>query len=190
MINSRNIDIRKASVIGLSISFVLLLVGFAFTLYHSGTPKVVAGDVALKCTNPDCDYAESISADECQQRAWAEWDTFKQQAKPQQAKDFMESILRDLGISRDLAVLSGANVDSGKDPVEQVVVKQWGSMELNLPLTCPECGQSTVYRCQKCENCGALFFREMVRGQNAHVCPECGFNKLEQIKKQQKDKQR
>jgi len=187
MIFIRNIDMRKAGAIGLSVSFVLLLIGVAFTLYHAGEPKVVAGNVPLKCTNPDCDYAELISADEWQQWAWVEWDTFKQQSKPQQAEDFIESVLLDMEISQDLAVLSGAGVDSGKDPVEQVVVKQWGSAVLDLPFTCPECGRPIVYRCQQCENCGALFFREMVRGQNTPACPKCGFNKLEQIKKQQKD---
>ena len=51
----------------------------------------------------------------------------------------------------------------------------------NPALVCKECGEETVYRAEKCPECGAIFFLGSVRGDYQDRCPECGYSKTEQM---------
>jgi len=51
------------------------------------------------------------------------------------------------------------------------------------PMVCQKCGEESVYRAEKCEKCGIVFFRNSVRDDLPDRCPECGFSKLEDQRK-------
>jgi hypothetical protein len=46
------------------------------------------------------------------------------------------------------------------------------------PLKCQKCGKDTVFRAEKCENCGEIFFYGNPN-DFADRCPKCGFSKIE-----------
>jgi len=56
------------------------------------------------------------------------------------------------------------------------------------PMECKECGEESVYRAEKCENCGAIFFRGSVPNDFADRCPECGHSKTERLRKEAREK--
>jgi len=47
------------------------------------------------------------------------------------------------------------------------------------PMTCEECGEESVFRALKCENCDVIFFYGESSGF-MDKCPECGFSKIEE----------
>ena len=52
------------------------------------------------------------------------------------------------------------------------------------PLICRKCGEPSVYRAEKCEKCGQVFFRGSVPNDFADRCPECGYSKTEASRRQ------
>ena len=54
-----------------------------------------------------------------------------------------------------------------------------------LPLVCNRCEEESVYKALKCENCEMVFFPGLgERGDFKDRCPECGYSKMEQMKRQ------
>ena len=51
-------------------------------------------------------------------------------------------------------------------------------------VTCPKCNQASGYRAEKCEKCGKVFFRGTVLNDYSDRCPDCGFSKQEEERKQ------
>jgi len=51
------------------------------------------------------------------------------------------------------------------------------------PLLCKECGQKSVYRAEKCDKCGLVFFRGTIRHDFADRCPGCGHSTTEEKRK-------
>lgn len=49
-------------------------------------------------------------------------------------------------------------------------------------LVCKECGEPSVYRAVKCEECGHVFFYGNPNDFNDR-CPECGYSKMEAERK-------
>jgi len=50
-------------------------------------------------------------------------------------------------------------------------------------LICKECEQETVYRAEKCENCGLVFVRGAVRHDFADRCTACKYSRTEDLRK-------
>lgn len=56
------------------------------------------------------------------------------------------------------------------------------------PLVCEKCGEESIYRSEKCEKCGIVFFRHAAgRGDFADRCPECGYSSMEELRKQARE---
>lgn len=51
------------------------------------------------------------------------------------------------------------------------------------PLICQECGKDSVYKALKCEKCNVTFFTGSVRRDFKDRCPECGYSKIEEVRK-------
>jgi hypothetical protein len=51
------------------------------------------------------------------------------------------------------------------------------------PLICEKCGEPSVYRAEKCEKCGAIFFYGASK-DFPDRCTECGYSKTEAIRKE------
>jgi len=74
------------------------------------------------------------------------------------------------------------------DSIEELVRQNPLSMQ-TPPLVCEKCGKESIYRAEKCENpkCGIIFFRGAAgRGEFADKCPECGYSRSEELRKQAK----
>lgn len=57
-------------------------------------------------------------------------------------------------------------------------------MSLTAPaIVCPECGEESGYRAEKCENCGLVFERGAVPGDFVDRCPKCGYSATEEARK-------
>jgi len=54
------------------------------------------------------------------------------------------------------------------------------------PMVCEQCGEESVYRAVKCEKCGLVFLRDSVPNDFSDRCPECGFSKIEDKRKQRR----
>jgi len=57
--------------------------------------------------------------------------------------------------------------------------------EIAIPMVCEKCGKQSVYKAIKCENpeCGEVFFAGTVPEDFEDRCPECGFSKIEDMRK-------
>lgn len=74
------------------------------------------------------------------------------------------------------------------DSVKEIVRQSPFSMQ-TPPLVCKKCGKESVYRAEKCGNpkCGLVFERGAAgRGEFADKCPECGYSRSEELRKQAK----
>lgn len=69
-----------------------------------------------------------------------------------------------------------------KEYFRQIEELRRGPMEVILAL-CEECGQESISRAEKCENCGLLFFMGSVHNDFTDRCPECGYSKTEESRK-------
>lgn len=58
----------------------------------------------------------------------------------------------------------------------------YGDEEVAVPMVCEKCGKRSVYKAIKCEKCGEVFFAG-VTGGFEDKCPECGFSKIEDMRK-------
>lgn len=57
-------------------------------------------------------------------------------------------------------------------------------MSMTAPaIVCPNCGEESGYRAEKCENCGLIFERGSVVGDFPDRCPKCGHSKTEEARK-------
>jgi len=50
-------------------------------------------------------------------------------------------------------------------------------------LICKKCGKLSLYRAEKCEKCGKVFFCASVPNDFPDRCPYCGYSKTEAIRK-------
>ncbi len=68
-----------------------------------------------------------------------------------------------------------------KDYLEYVEENRIG---MTVPaVVCPECGEDSGYRAEKCEKCGFIFERGSVPGEIADQCPKCGHSALRESRK-------
>lgn len=49
----------------------------------------------------------------------------------------------------------------------------------STPAVCDQCGEKTVFRAEKCDECGVVFRRGAVAHDFADRCTECGYSKTE-----------
>ena len=70
----------------------------------------------------------------------------------------------------------------------EILTRQNPMLMATPPLVCEKCGQESGYRAEKCAKCETTFFRGASgRGQFADKCPECGYSKSEEIRKQARE---
>ena len=50
-------------------------------------------------------------------------------------------------------------------------------------MVCEKCGEESVFRAEKCEKCGAVFFYEAYAGDLPDRCTECGYSAIEEKRK-------
>lgn len=68
---------------------------------------------------------------------------------------------------------------------------QANPMTLVTPaLTCNQCGEPSIFRAEKCEKCGIVFFRNAVPNDLADRCPECDYSKTEEDRKRTLEERR
>jgi len=157
---------------GLIASFAMVFIGGGFTIYYqlTGTgPAASARDVSLKCTNPDCDYTATISAKEHFSMGKEQYEDLKIN-DPARAESITKSFTMGPG-----GMGPGMMMNLTPEELEEQAIRSWGSPQLNLPFTCPKCGQDTVYKAYKCDECGEIFFPDYQQ-QYADTCPACGHS--------------
>ena len=49
----------------------------------------------------------------------------------------------------------------------------------SAPAACDQCGEKTLFRAEKCDDCGVVFRRGSVAHDFADRCTECGYSKTE-----------
>jgi len=54
-------------------------------------------------------------------------------------------------------------------------------------IVCPNCGEESVYRAEKCEKCGLVFERGSVPSDFADRCPKCGYSKTESMREEARE---
>jgi hypothetical protein len=52
------------------------------------------------------------------------------------------------------------------------------------PLLCKKCGKDAVYKAEKCEKCGNVFFPDTANGDFPDKCPKCGYSKIQTLRMQ------
>jgi len=57
------------------------------------------------------------------------------------------------------------------------------------PVVCPECGEESGYRAEKCENCELIFERGSVPRDFADRCPKCSHSAIEEARKKARSKE-
>ena len=50
------------------------------------------------------------------------------------------------------------------------------------PLACEQCGEESIYRAVRCEDCEVVFFYGEIQGDFKDRCPECDFSKIESLR--------
>jgi predicted Zn-ribbon and HTH transcriptional regulator len=53
-------------------------------------------------------------------------------------------------------------------------------------LVCEKCGEHSVYRAEKCPNCGLIFLRNSVPGDHPDRCPKCKYSETEESRKRRR----
>ena len=51
------------------------------------------------------------------------------------------------------------------------------------PMVCEKCGEESIFRAEKCNKCGAVFFYEAVAEDLPDRCTECGYSQIEEDRK-------
>jgi len=51
------------------------------------------------------------------------------------------------------------------------------------PMVCEKCREESVFRAEKCNKCGVVFFYEAVAGDLPDRCTECGYSQIEEDRK-------
>jgi len=51
------------------------------------------------------------------------------------------------------------------------------------PMVCEKCTEDSVFRAEKCNKCGVVFFYEAVAGDLPDRCTECGYSQIEEDRK-------
>ena len=55
-------------------------------------------------------------------------------------------------------------------------------------LTCKQCSEESIYRAEKCEKCGTVFFRRIQEvGTYPDKCTKCGYSKIEEDRKKERE---
>ncbi|MBN2376273.1 MAG: hypothetical protein JXD22_07725 [Sedimentisphaerales bacterium] len=171
---------RRLSIIGLVVSFVLLVVGSGFYVYAqlSAANEVIRDDIVIKCFNENCDYQEVLSPDELAKRAEEQFDALKQ-TNPDTANQLIDETINSLN--------AGVQESGGITPemAEKTLMAAWGLPQRDLPFICPKCGQEKVFRAMKCNNCDCIFIPKARGKKGGYVdkCPQCGFSQREQDQK-------
>ncbi|MHC4500754.1 MAG: hypothetical protein ACYS21_16780 [Planctomycetota bacterium] len=64
--------------------------------------------------------------------------------------------------------------------IEELRMKNPG--DLAPAITCPKCGEPSVYEAVRCEKCGLVFEEGSVTGTYADTCPKCGYSKAKEAR--------
>lgn len=73
--------------------------------------------------------------------------------------------------------------------VEERVANMAGSPASAPPVACKECRELSARRAVKCEKCGHVFFYGANRNDFPDRCPECGYSKRENMRREQTARQ-
>jgi len=165
---------------GLMVSRVMVVIGGGFTVVHQFRGPVLSNEVGLKCSNPTCDYAQTMSLDQKKEMAKADYEKWKQ-ANPGR----MPIVITEMPDT--VAMGPEAQGKSPQEIIDMMIISRWGEVSQNLPLTCPKCGQPSVYRATICEKCGTVFFKDPQRNpEYPDTCPSCGHSKRKAKKEAEK----
>ena len=185
------------AVKGLFASFVLVFIGGTFTIYHQlAGPSVTDWkdtDFPLKCTNPDCDYAEVISAQKAFDMGKIQFDKLKVE-RPEIAESLKNSMMGSIGMMPGaMPTPMGGSGDQSEIEarIEESVIRSWGDYHRGLAFNCSKCGQDSVFKAIQCgsSDCDEIFFRDYVNNDDS--CPKCDYSaseaRNEELRKKKQD---
>ena len=69
------------------------------------------------------------------------------------------------------------------DAMRKMLRSDTTGMEFTPALTCPKCGQESVYEAVKCPNCELVFEKGSVPRDFEDRCPKCGYSQIEENRK-------
>ncbi|MBN2594533.1 MAG: hypothetical protein JXA81_13575 [Sedimentisphaerales bacterium] len=173
----KNIGPDKARI-GIIISSVLLIIGAGFTYYEYFFSTPGQPDVFLKCSNPKCDYSDMMTHNAFFTLSKIQWENY-QPENPEAAEQLIQEVIGGmivfpLTLSNDPELSSQEKQDRRIAQAEDLIVKAWGTQNYDIPALCPVCGQYTVFKAQRCPDCGAIYLSFSPEGRYQTTCPQCG----------------
>ena len=167
--------------IGLTISFVLLLVGAGFTAYDQVYGEIARPDVALKCSNPGCDYTDILSYRNWQNIAEEQFEDFMEEF-PERAEQLIQEVASGRRGLREVPLIDNPELSleerqaKRRTETVKVINEFWGTQLTNIAARCPKCSQYSLFQAQLCSNpdCQEIFFGVNSQGSFQLACPKCG----------------
>lgn len=164
------------TVKALFVSVAIVLVGGVLTIYYetAGTSGR-AGDIAIKCVSEGCTYSAAITPEEFKALSKVRETEFREKIKAENPDWSPQQMLPGM-----MGMPGGMQVSP--EMVEELILFPWGNP--GYPLICSVCGNETLYKATKCENCGEIFMPNHEE-RYADKC-KCGYSKMEERAKERK----
>jgi len=143
---------EQIAKIGLYLSIILLLVGAGFSAYNQLLGEPQDPDFTLTCSNPQCDYTDTISYHSLQNLGQKQLETLEKE-NPEAYHLLFDEVAngkraagRTVIMSDNPSIPLEERIEEQKSRTEQIITLAWGSKEMDIPTRCPRCGQWTVFR--------------------------------------------
>jgi hypothetical protein len=180
-------EIKKGDIatIGLLISAVVTLFGFAMTVYYEmgGGPSGGGGrdEVVLKCAAEGCTHEEVIPREEYQERAQVRQEEWKAMLEAKGVDP--KSMTMGMG-------MMGPMGPGGEGGEMQEPLMPWGNPP-QWAMKCPTCGQDALFFAIKCEKCDKIYFEGTDQeAEYSDTCPDCGHSRKKIIMEKRKAERR
>jgi len=176
------IDFKSAdwSVWGMYGSAFLVVVGFGLVIKNTLVqPPTEFPARYLKCSAETCDYAATMTYEECEELAAENYEMMKVN-DPDTANMLMEGLRSGPFGGRMMGPSAGGDPEAQTKMLETMIISQWGNPQSRgYPFACPSCQQETVYKAMNCTKCELIFFKGIAQDPRyADRCPDakCAFS--------------
>ena len=171
------VEIKEGAGKKIALSVVLLAAAIGYTFYSmGGSSSGGSSQLVFKCEK--CEHVMEASPEEFTQIREEHNKEFIDQVaqeNPEQAEQLRKMLENP---SPDGMMGGPGMMDAGR------MMPSWGN---NRALTCPACGEKSLWMAIKCKNpegCDNVFFRNEAGGDFADECPECKYSKSRERKEQ------